>query len=129
MVNYITVVCPHCGKEVARLRLGESQPSASDSQPDPTEEVKLQPISALNLNTRTYNCLKYADIMTIGDLIQRTELEIFRLKNMGRVTLKNLCLVLANMNLSFARYPRLRRWNEQTKTYDIIPNEYGASED
>jgi hypothetical protein len=136
MAQYISVVCPHCGKEAARLRLGESHLVASNHsvesvQLSPEEQAKLKSIKNLDLTVRTLNCLDLIEpeIKTVGDLIQFTKAELLRTKNFGRVCLNEVCATLENMNLSLARYPRLRRWNEQTKTYDIIPNEYGPVED
>src|ERR1700716_2670271 len=53
------------------------------------------------LSVRSANCLKNANIRTLGDLVQRTEREMLSTKNFGRKSLDEIKDVLANMNLSF----------------------------
>ncbi len=49
---------------------------------------------------RSYNCLKNANIQTIGELVQKTEAEMLRTKNFGRKSLNEIKEILANMGLS-----------------------------
>ena len=49
---------------------------------------------------RSYNCLKNANIQTIGDLVQKTEAEMLRTKNFGRKSLNEIKEILAQMGLS-----------------------------
>ena len=58
-------------------------------------------IEELDLSVRSANCLKNANIRTLGDLVQRTEREMLSTKNFGRKSLDEIKDVLANMNLSF----------------------------
>jgi DNA-directed RNA polymerase subunit alpha len=48
---------------------------------------------------RSYNCLKYANIQTIGELIQKTEQEMLRTKNFGRKSLSEIKEILQTMGL------------------------------
>jgi len=50
---------------------------------------------------RSYNCLKNANIQTIGDLVQRTEAEMLRTKNFGRKSLNEIKEILSNLGLGF----------------------------
>jgi DNA-directed RNA polymerase subunit alpha len=50
---------------------------------------------------RSYNCLKNANIQTIGDLVQKTEAEMLRTKNFGRKSLNEIKEILGNLGLSF----------------------------
>jgi len=54
----------------------------------------------LELSVRSYNCLKNANIQTIGELVQKTEAEMLRTKNFGRKSLNEIKEILANMGLS-----------------------------
>lgn len=106
--NYISIVCPHCGNEAARLRFGEES-TASPSQPEsvhlsPEEQIKARLISELDLSIRTENCIGYfrPAIMTVGDLIQHTEAELLR---MGKKPVKEIKRVLEHMNLSLTQPP------------------------
>ena len=41
-------------------------------------------VEELELSVRSYNCLKNANIQTIGELVQKTEAEMLKTKNFGR---------------------------------------------
>ncbi len=49
---------------------------------------------------RSYNCLKNANIKTIGDLVIKTESEMLKTKNFGRKSLNEIKDILAEMGLS-----------------------------
>jgi DNA-directed RNA polymerase subunit alpha len=49
---------------------------------------------------RSYNCLKNANIQTIGELVQKTEAEMRKTKNFGRKSLNEIKEILASMGLS-----------------------------
>ncbi len=56
--------------------------------------------SALELSVRSYNCLKNANIQTIGELVQKTEAEMLKTKNFGRKSLNEIKEILGTMGLS-----------------------------
>ena len=58
-------------------------------------------VEELELSVRSYNCLKNANIQTIGDLVQKTEAEMLRTKNFGRKSLNEIKELLAGLGLSF----------------------------
>jgi DNA-directed RNA polymerase subunit alpha len=58
-------------------------------------------IDELELSVRAYNCLKNADIRKIGDLVQKTEAEVLKIKNFGKITLTELKQVLEGIGLVF----------------------------
>jgi DNA-directed RNA polymerase subunit alpha len=57
-------------------------------------------VEELELSVRSYNCLKNADIKTIGDLVTKTESEMLKTKNFGRKSLNEIKDLLAEMGLS-----------------------------
>jgi DNA-directed RNA polymerase subunit alpha len=57
-------------------------------------------VDELDLSVRSYNCLKNANIRTIGDLVQKTEAEMLKTKNFGRKSLSEIKELLAEMGLS-----------------------------
>ena len=57
-------------------------------------------VEELELSVRSYNCLKNANIQTIGELIQKSEQEMLRTKNFGRKSLSEIKEILQNMGLS-----------------------------
>lgn len=56
-------------------------------------------VDELELSVRSYNCLKNANIKTIGDLVTRTEAEMLKTKNFGRKSLNEIRDILAEMGL------------------------------
>ena len=60
-------------------------------------------IEELLLSVRSYNCLKRAGINTIGDLIQKNEEEMMRVRNLGRKSLKEVVQKLHERNLDLKR--------------------------
>jgi DNA-directed RNA polymerase subunit alpha len=64
-------------------------------------EVLNRSVEELELSVRSYNCLKNANIQTIGDLVQKTEAEMLRTKNFGRKSLNEIKEILSNLGLGF----------------------------
>ena len=58
------------------------------------------PVEELELSVRSSNCLKNANIRTIGDLTRRTEEEIVKTRNFGKKSLQEIKERLAEWNLS-----------------------------
>jgi DNA-directed RNA polymerase subunit alpha len=64
-------------------------------------EVLNRSVEELELSVRSYNCLKNANIQTIGDLVQKTEAEMLRTKNFGRKSLNEIKEILGGLGLTF----------------------------
>lgn len=58
-------------------------------------------IDDLELSVRATNCLRSANITTVGELVQKTEADMLRTKNFGRKSLDEIKSVLLNMGLDF----------------------------
>jgi DNA-directed RNA polymerase subunit alpha len=81
---------------------GEMEEVTEQPEVDPRiSELLSKPIEELDLSVRSANCLKNANIRTLGDLVQRSEREMLSTKNFGRKSLDEIKEVLANMGLSF----------------------------
>ncbi len=65
------------------------------------QEILNRSVEELELSVRSYNCLKNANIQTIGDLVQKTEAEMLRTKNFGRKSLNEIKDILAGLGLQF----------------------------
>ncbi len=76
-----------------------------ESQIDP---ILLRPVDDLELTVRSANCLKAENIYYIGDLIQRTEVELLKTPNLGKKSLTEIKDVLASYSLSLGM--RLENW-------------------
>jgi DNA-directed RNA polymerase subunit alpha len=56
-------------------------------------------VDELELSVRSYNCLKNANIRTIGELVTKTEAEMLKTKNFGRKSLNEIKEILQSMGL------------------------------
>jgi DNA-directed RNA polymerase subunit alpha len=75
------------------------QEQVEDSKADFNKHL-LRSVHELELSVRAANCLKNANIKTIGDLVQRSESEMLRTKNFGRKSLNEIKEILTEMGLS-----------------------------
>jgi hypothetical protein len=64
------------------------------------KDILLAPVDALEFTIRTTNCFATEGIKCVGDLVQRTEVELFRMPGIGKKSLTEVKEVLANYNLS-----------------------------
>jgi len=80
--------------------VAEQAEEVSERGMDKMNEVLNRSVEELELSVRSYNCLKNANIQTIGELVQKTEAEMLRTKNFGRKSLNEIKEILANMGLS-----------------------------
>jgi DNA-directed RNA polymerase subunit alpha len=80
--------------------LPEAAEDVTEHGMDKMSEVLNRSVEELELSVRSYNCLKNANIQTIGELVQKTEAEMLRTKNFGRKSLNEIKEILANMGLS-----------------------------
>lgn len=81
----------------------EEEVSAAEVNP-----VLLRPIDDLELTVRSANCLKAESIHYIGDLIQRTEVELLKTPNLGKKSLTEIKEALGNKGLSLGT--KLENW-------------------
>lgn len=58
-------------------------------------------VDELELSVRSHNCLKAANILTIGDLVRRDEQEMLKFRNFGRKSLQELAKILEEKGLYF----------------------------
>ena len=69
------------------------------------EDSKLKkletPIDDLDFSVRAYNCLKRANVNTLGDLTEKTELEMMKIRNLGKKSLKEVIDKIKEMGLRF----------------------------
>ena len=80
---------------------------ASSPEPD-IDPILLRPVDDLELTVRSANCLKAESIYYVGDLIQRTEVELLKTPNLGKKSLTEIKDVLAARGLSLGM--RLENW-------------------
>ena len=94
----------------AFVKLDETAPSPGETErTEPSvDPILLRPVDDLELTVRSANCLKAENIFLIGDLIQRTEVELLKTPNLGKKSLTEIKDVLATRGLSLGM--RLENW-------------------
>ena len=70
-----------------------------EEKPQIKNENLNRSVEELELSVRSYNCLKNANIQTIGELVQKTESEMLKTKNFGRKSLNEIKEILSTMGL------------------------------
>lgn len=83
------------------------QPEVKEEKPE-FDPILLRPVDDLELTVRSANCLKAEAIHYIGDLVQRTEVELLKTPNLGKKSLTEIKDVLASRGLSLGM--RLENW-------------------
>jgi DNA-directed RNA polymerase subunit alpha len=78
----------------------EAEHAADEGRLQMRNENLNRSVEELELSVRSYNCLKNANIQTIGELVQKTEPEMLKTKNFGRKSLNEIKEILAQMGLS-----------------------------
>ncbi len=95
----------------------EGEPSVpvevSDEEKGVLYERLAKSVDEMELSVRSYNCLKNANIRTIGELVQKTEVEMLKTKNFGRKSLNEIKEILASMGLSLGM--KLDGWPQAQK--------------
>jgi DNA-directed RNA polymerase subunit alpha len=79
---------------------GETPVELSEADREVWWEKLNKSVDEMELSVRSYNCLKNANIKTIGELVQKTEGEMLKTKNFGRKSLNEIKEILAGMGLS-----------------------------
>ncbi len=90
----------------------DSESEAEEVEPEvEIDPALIRPVDDLELTVRSANCLKAENIYYIGDLIQRTEVELLKTPNLGRKSLTEIKEVLASRGLSLGM--RIENWPPQ----------------
>ena len=95
-VTWLTTTDPSTPEAVSKI---------TEMQFDP---ILLRPVDELELTVRSANCLKAENIHYIGDLVQRTEVELLRTPNLGKKSLTEIKDVLFSRGLSLGM--KLENW-------------------
>ncbi len=102
------------GAEIpAAMAGGEARPALN--------EALFKPVAELPVSVRAFNGLQNADIKYVGELVQRSEQDMLKIKNFGRKSLNEIKEVLTDMGLSLgmrldglpSRSELDRMWEEQ----------------
>lgn len=89
----------------------------SQRQETADRELMMTRLVDCNLSVRALNCLKAADIETIGDLVQLKKVTLLQFRNFGKKTLRELDDFLESLHLTWGTKVYVREYSE--------PDEYG----
>ena len=78
----------------------EMGPILEPDEPDPRDTHLEKTIEELDLSVRSYNCLKRAGIHTVGDLVEKSEADMLKVRNLGQKSLEEVKFKLAELSLS-----------------------------
>lgn len=79
----------------------EKVESEKDLEFERIKKILLTSVDDLELSVRSHNCLKAANIKTMGDLVRKDESEMLKFRNFGRKSLSELIEIVENYNLEF----------------------------
>lgn len=81
-------------------QLGETKPEARrEEERREINKNLFRSVNELELSVRAANCLKNANIKTIADLVQKSEMEMLKTKNFGKKSLNEIKEILTEMGL------------------------------
>ena len=78
----------------------EMGPILLPEEPDPSFTHLEKTIEELDLSVRSYNCLKRAGIHTVGDLVEKSEGDMLKVRNLGQKSLEEVKFKLVELGLS-----------------------------
>ena len=103
--RYDTIVRTDRTDRFARLYLKDAKAGMSmfydedlEKKEDRLNQIRI-PITDFELSVRARNCLNKMDIMTLGDLVKKTESELLTYKNFGETSLTEIKEILASKGL------------------------------
>jgi DNA-directed RNA polymerase subunit alpha len=77
----------------------EEEEEEFDEEAERLRELLARSVEELELSVRSSNCLRRANIKTLGDLVARTESEMLKYRNFGKQSLKEINEILGGMGL------------------------------
>ena len=81
------------------MEAGEPPVEAAEPAAGP-DKILTMPIDDLDLSVRSHNCLKRAGINTVYELVQKTEDEMMKVRNLGRKSLEEVKKKMGELGLS-----------------------------
>lgn len=94
------------------IELEHKDEQSEVEQTDSIDPLLIQPVDVLELTVRSANCLKAENIHLIGDLVQKTEVELLKTPNLGKKSLTEIKNVLASRSLSLGM--KIDTWPPQS---------------
>lgn len=92
----------HLREHFSRLATGRvtDEEEALEAEAEYLRETLAKNLDELPLPARVVNALKHADVATVADLVQKSEAEVEKVKNLGEKSLEEIKVALAGLGLS-----------------------------
>ncbi|MCV2531438.1 MAG: DNA-directed RNA polymerase subunit alpha, partial [Candidatus Lightella neohaematopini] len=90
----------------------QRQPEVKKQEPE-FDPILLRSVEDLELTVRSANCLKAESIRYIGDLVQKTEVELLKTPNLGKKSLTEIKDILSSYGLTLGM--QLKNWPPNNK--------------
>ncbi len=97
------VLCEYLGLFVNLTDTSETFEVAKVESDSTSNKMADMPIEELELSVRSYNCLKRANINTIGDLLLKTEDEMIKVRNLGKKSLDEVIQKLQSLGFALKK--------------------------
>ena len=101
LIDYLKLFQTSDGKGSVITVTGGSEPEAPE--PSKQEGQNTMSIDDLDLSVRSNNCLRRAGINTVEELIQKTEADMIKVRNLGSKSLEEIKKKLEDMGLHFRK--------------------------
>ena len=83
--------------------ISETQSIMAETKDNAKEKVLDLTIDELDLSVRSFNCLKRAGINTVEDLINKSEMDMMKVRNLGRKSLEEVIAKLASFGFALKK--------------------------
>ena len=97
------VLTEHLMLFVDLSEIAKNMPIMVEKEENQKEKILEKPIEELDLSVRSFNCLKRSNISTVGDLTNKTESEMMKVKNLGKKSLDEVVNKLHDLGLEFRK--------------------------
>jgi DNA-directed RNA polymerase subunit alpha len=97
------ILSDHLSLFVSLTESVQDMDTMKEKREEEREEILDRTIDDLDLSVRSYNCLKRAGINTVEELVQRTEDDMMKVRNLGRKSLEEVVQKLAELGLSLKK--------------------------
>ena len=119
MINSAELLISHLNYLKSFSEPLEEKPAETDLRKNRLKELFNRSVDELELSVRSSNCLKAANIKTLGELVQKTESEMIKFRNFGRKSLNEISEILARHDM---RFSMLLKKNEKGE-WELIEDE------
>ncbi len=97
------VLCEHLNLLIDLSDVAKDVEVITDNDEEESDKVLEMNIDELELSVRSYNCLKRAQINTVEELVNKSEEEMMKVRNLGRKSLEEVINKLEELGLGFKK--------------------------